>query len=86
VADIWGFDESTEKPIRVFRRKPKISATAKERCKSLLRERLQETPEPHSSYPIVSPGLRAYGKIFYGIDAFVSTRLTILLSLWYVLI
>jgi hypothetical protein len=57
VADIWGFDESTEKPIRVIRRKPQISATGKVRCKSHLRERLQETPEPHSRYPIISPGL-----------------------------
>ncbi len=33
------------------------SATAKVRRKSALRERLQETPEPHSRNPIISPGL-----------------------------
>ncbi len=40
-----------------MRRKPQISATAKVRSKSTLRERLQETPEPHSKYPIISPEL-----------------------------
>jgi len=57
VADIWGFDKSTEKPIRVIGRKPQISPTAKMRSKSILRERLQETPEPHSRNLVISPGL-----------------------------
>jgi hypothetical protein len=57
VADIWGFAESTEKPIRAHGRKPQISPTAKVRSKSTLRERLQETPEPHSKNAISSPGL-----------------------------
>jgi len=57
VADIWGFAESTEKSIRVHGRKPQISPTAKVKSKSTLRERLRETPEPHSRNPIISPGL-----------------------------
>jgi len=57
VADIWGFGESMEKPIRVHGKKPQISTTAKVRRKSTLRERLQETPEPHSRGPIISSGL-----------------------------
>jgi len=57
VADIWSFDEGTEKPIRFIRRKPQISATAKVRGKSLLRERLRETPEPHFRNLFISPGL-----------------------------
>jgi len=68
VADIWGFAKSMEKPIRVQEEKTspswrpyepeaQISATAKIRSKSTLRERLQETPEPHSRNPISSPGL-----------------------------
>jgi hypothetical protein len=40
-----------------MRRKPQISTTAKVRGKSTLRERLQETPEPHPRNPIISPGL-----------------------------
>ncbi len=40
-----------------MRRKPQISATAKVKSKCTLRERLQETPEPHSKYPIISPEL-----------------------------
>jgi len=57
VADIWGFAKSTEKPIRVHGRKPQISATAKERRKFTLRERLQETPKPHFRNSVISPGL-----------------------------
>jgi hypothetical protein len=57
VADIWGFAKSTEKLIWLIRRKPQISTTAKVRSKCTLRERLQETPEPHSRNPIISPGL-----------------------------
>jgi hypothetical protein len=57
VADIWGFDESREKPIGFRRKKPQISATAKVRGKFTLRERLKETPEPHSRNPILSPEL-----------------------------
>ena len=57
VSDIWGFAESTEKPIRVHGRKPQISDTAKVRSKFTLRERLQETPKPHSGNPIISPEL-----------------------------
>jgi len=55
VADIWGFAKSTEKPIGFIKRKPKISTTAKVRNKFTLRERLKETPEPHSRNPIISP-------------------------------
>ena len=40
-----------------MRRKPQISTSAKVRSKSTLRESLQETPEPHSKNPIISPGL-----------------------------
>jgi hypothetical protein len=65
VAEIWGFDESMEKPIRVIRRKPQISATAKVRSKSILRERRRETPEPHSRTPIISPGLIEKSLIFH---------------------
>jgi len=36
-------------------RKPQISATAEMRDKFTLRERLQETPEPHSRNPVISP-------------------------------
>jgi hypothetical protein len=57
VADIWGFVGSMEKLIRLIRRKPQISTTAKVRGKFTLRERLQETPEPHSRNTIISPGL-----------------------------
>jgi len=57
VADIWGFAKSTEKLIWLIRRKPQISTTAKVRSKFTLRERLQETPKPHSRNPIISPGL-----------------------------
>ena len=57
MADIWGFAKSTEKLIWLIRRKPQISTTAKVRRKFTLRERLQETPEPHSRNPIISPGL-----------------------------
>jgi len=68
VADIWGFAGSTEKPIRVQKEKTspswrpsepeaQISATAKVRSKSTLRERLKETPEPHSRNPIIFPGV-----------------------------
>jgi hypothetical protein len=57
VADIWGFAESMERPIRLHWEKPQISPTAKLRSKFTLRERLQETPEPHSRNPIISPGL-----------------------------
>jgi hypothetical protein len=55
VADIWGFAETMEKPIGLIRRKPQISTTAEVRGKFILRERLQETPEPHSGNPIISP-------------------------------
>jgi len=57
VADIWGFAKSMEKLIRLIRRKPQISTTAEVRGKFTLRERLQETPEPHSRNPIISPEL-----------------------------
>jgi len=68
VTDIWGFAESTEKPIRVQEEKTspswrpyepeaQISATAKMRSKFTLRERLQETPEPHSRNLIILPDL-----------------------------
>jgi hypothetical protein len=57
VADIWGFAETMEKPIGFIRRKPQISTTAEVRGKFTLRERLQETPEPHSRILIISPGL-----------------------------
>jgi hypothetical protein len=67
VADIWGFAKSTEKLIGVHQEKTspswrpyepeaQISATAKVRRKSHLRERLQETPETHSRKAIISPG------------------------------
>jgi hypothetical protein len=55
VADIWGFAETMEKPIGFIRRKPQISTTAEVRGEFTLRERLQETPEPHSRNPIISP-------------------------------
>jgi hypothetical protein len=57
VADIWGFAKSMEKLIRLIRRKPQISTTAEVRGKFTLREPLQETPEPHSRNPIISPGI-----------------------------
>jgi len=46
-----------EKLIWLIRRKPQISTTANVRSKFTLRERLQETPEPHSRNPIIPPGL-----------------------------
>jgi hypothetical protein len=55
VADIWGFAETMEKRIGFIGRKPQISTTAEVRGKFTLRERLQETPEPHSRNPIISP-------------------------------
>jgi len=57
VADIWGFAKSMEKLIWLIRRKPQISTTANVGSKFTLRERLQETPEPHSRNSIISPGL-----------------------------
>jgi hypothetical protein len=57
VADIWGFAKSTEKLIWLIRRKPQISTTANVRSKFTLRERLQETPKPHSRNLILSPEL-----------------------------
>ncbi len=57
MADIWGFAKSTENLIWLIRRKPQISTTANVRSKFTLRERLQETPEPHSRNPLISPGL-----------------------------
>jgi len=55
VADIWSFAETMEKTIGFIRRTPQISTTAEVRGKFTLRERLQETPEPHSRNPIISP-------------------------------
>jgi hypothetical protein len=43
-----------EKPIGFIRRKSQISTTAEGRGKFTLRERPQETPEPHSRIPIIS--------------------------------
>jgi hypothetical protein len=61
VADIWGFDESTEKSIGVHWGKPHISTTAKMRSKFHLRERLQETPDPTPKILIFLPdSLRSY--------------------------
>jgi len=57
VADTWGFAESMEKLIGLIRRKSQISTTANVRRKFTLRERLKETPKPHSRNPIISPGL-----------------------------
>ena len=68
MADIWGFGKSTEKLIRVhwektspswrpYEPEAQISTTAELRGKFTLREHLQETPEPHSRNPIISPGL-----------------------------
>ncbi|MBL7211355.1 MAG: hypothetical protein ISS61_03115 [Desulfobacteraceae bacterium] len=46
-----------EKLIGLIRRKPQIPTTANVRRKFTLRERLKETPKPHSRNPIISPGL-----------------------------
>jgi len=46
-----------EKLIWHIRRKPQISTTANVRSKFTLRERLKQTPEPHSRNPIISPEL-----------------------------
>jgi len=76
VADIWGFAETMEKQIGFIGRKPQISTTTKGRSKFTLRERLKETPEPHSRNLVPSlelieklplifgaghPGVRAVG-------------------------
>jgi hypothetical protein len=67
VTDIRGFDESTDKLIRVqektspswrpYELEAQISATAKMRGKPTLREHPQETPEPRSRNPVICCGL-----------------------------
>jgi len=48
--------EKTSPSWRAYEPEAQISATAKVRRKFTLRERLQETPEPHTRKAIISPG------------------------------
>jgi len=51
------YREKTSPSWRPYEPEAQISTTANVRSKFTLRERLQETPKPHSRNLVISPGL-----------------------------